>query len=96
MYKASYANGDKWYEWIKMGASNYQTMRINGDGSHTMFDTYKRKSLAKTWVQFMNDNYATLGGQQKAATMTDGHEYVTKKTLAHWCEVKELTANIPF
>lgn len=84
MYKASYADGEKWFEWIKMGPSDYLTYRINGDGSHTSFDHYRLKSLAKKWTQFMNDNYATRGGLLKVARMTDGEEFLGKKAIAEF------------
>ena len=81
MYKASYAAGEKWFEFIKMGAGVYSTYRVNGDGSTTQFDQYKSKAMAKKWVQFMNDNYATAGGVQKVFKMTEAEEFLSKDTF---------------
>ena len=80
MYKASYADGQKWFEWIKMEPSAYSTYRVNGDGSITHFDVYRTKGMAKKWVQFMNDNYATEGGREKVFKSTDAHEFLSKAT----------------
>lgn len=84
MYKSSFVNGDKWFEWLKLGPGDYLTYRINGNGSHTNFDHYKLKSLAKKWVQFMNDNYATHGGRKKVSEMSDGIEFLSKATYARF------------
>lgn len=81
MYKASYAAGEKWFEFIKMGAGVYSTYRVNGDGSTTAFDQYRTKPMARKWVQFMNDNYATEGGRQKVFKMTEGEEFLSKSTF---------------
>lgn len=80
MYKSSYANGDKWYEFIKLAPACYATLAINGDGSHTSLDQYSTKSLAKKYVQYMNDNFATEGGKLKMFKMSEGKEFLSTKT----------------
>ncbi len=82
MYKASYANGEKWFEFLKIGAGAYSTYRVNGDGSITQFDQYKLKSMAKKWVQFMNDNHASAGGRLKVFKNSEGEEFLSKSTFA--------------
>lgn len=84
MYKASYAAGDKWFEWIKLGPGRYSVYRINGNGSHDTLDMFERKSLAKKYCTFLNDNYATEGGRSKIADMSDGKEFLTPKTYAKY------------
>lgn len=84
MYKASYANGEKWFEWIKIGAAAYSTYRVNGDGSTTQFDQYRSKAMAKKWVQFMNANYATEGGRVKVFKMTDAEDFLDKWTFGRY------------
>lgn len=81
MYKSSYTDGDKWFEFIKMGPSAYSTYRVNGNGSTTQFDQYKQKSMAKKWTQMMNDNYATEGGRLKVFKQTEGIEFLSKATF---------------
>lgn len=81
MYKASYADGQKWFEWLKMSPGVYSTYRVNGDGSITQFDQYKSKAMAKKWVQFMNDNYATPGGVAKVFKMPEAEEFLSKDTF---------------
>ncbi len=81
MYKSSYADGQKWFEYIKMRPSVYATYRVNGDGSTTQFDQYKTEGMAKKWVQFMNDNYATDGGREKVFKSSDAEKYLSKDTF---------------
>lgn len=81
MYKASYAAGEKWFEFLKMGASEYRVLRINGDGSHDSMDTFKLKSAAKKLCQFLNDNYATEGGRAKVFKQSDGEQFLSKDTF---------------
>jgi hypothetical protein len=81
MYKASYANGQKWFEWLKMEPSLYHGYRINGDGSHDTLQHFATKSTAKKWVQFMNDNYASDGGREKVFKMTEAEEFLSKNTF---------------
>lgn len=81
MYKRTYAAGDTWYEWLKMGAGVYATYRVNGDGSTTSFDQYHSKGMAKKWVQDMNDRSATTGGVEKVFKMSEAEEFLTKATF---------------
>lgn len=81
MYKASYAAGERWFEWIKMGTKKYVTYYINGDGSTTKLDTYPLKSLAKKYVQQMNDSHATEGGRLKVFKSSDAEEFLSKQTF---------------
>ena len=81
MYKSSYADGQKWFEWLRMGASDYATYRINGNGSHDVLDRFKLKGLAKKYCQFLNDNYATDGGRSKVFKQTEGIEFLSKLTF---------------
>jgi hypothetical protein len=81
MYKASYTDGQKWFEWLKMRPSEYLTYRVNGDGSTTGFELCKTAAKARKWVQFMNDNYATDGGKLKVFKSTDGVQFLSKATF---------------
>ena len=81
MYKATYADGQKWFEWLKMGPSDYITYRINGDGSHDTLDHFTLKSKAKKLCQFLNDNYATEGGLEKVFKSSDAEEFLSKDTF---------------
>ena len=79
MYKADFVNGDKWFEWIKLSPSNYSVYRINGDGSHTVLDNFKLKSVAKKYCHFLNDNYATEDGLLKVFRLSDGKEFLGRQ-----------------
>lgn len=82
MYKASYAAGQKWFEFLKMAPKAYSVYRINGDGSHTRLDVFETKGLTKKYVQFLNDNYASDGEVEKVFKMSEAEEFLSKKTFS--------------
>lgn len=81
MYKASYANGEKWFEFIKMGTGRWHVLRINGDGSHSGLAWFDTMSKAREHTRKLNDNYATEGGIAKVFKQSDGEQFLSKATF---------------
>lgn len=90
MYKASFANGDVWYEWIKMGVRRYHVYRVDGDGSHHVTLVTDSLAIARKDCREENHLYASEGGKNKVAHMTDGAEYLTKEDYTKYSKQPEV------
>ena len=84
MYKASYAAGDTWYEFIKMGPKDFREYKIEGDGSHHVILTGTSLKTVRDTTRMDNHLYATKGGLLKLARTTDGEQFLTKEDLAKY------------
>lgn len=91
MYKARYANGDTWYEYIKMAPKEFNEYRVDGDGSHTVILTTDTLKSARSYTRMDNHLYASEGGKNKVAHMTDGKDYLTKEDFEKYSKQPEIS-----